>query len=406
MGIASLSRLARWPFAALMCSAIMGCSTEDSSNTSAVPRIFAPRADAWTISADPVLVLGTSPGSEFGSIADATFVDDQVAVADGIAQQVLLIDATGELVFRQGRSGLGPGEYRGLAGIRPVADTLLVFDMGNSRVSLLDGEGSLIRDLPVVSPPLGLRPVLIGATSEEIVLSERFPGAANPDLHAPKRGRDSVRLRWNSLADGSIRRIRWIPGEDEVSVRRSDGSHDALPVIFGRQGVAAFAHGLTWWGSTGEPVLFTESSEGTHLEHSWAWEPLPPDARSVDRAHDTLEAAIRSIPGRGRNPNSPFAAMAVASGLELLDELPHRDTLPVFADVFGGSDGSLWLTEYVTPADSVRMWLQLGPDASPQKWVRVPTHLRIRDISGDRVLAELTGTVGEPLLGVFEIQPR
>lgn len=100
------------------------------------------------------LRIGTidGPGTHtFGQIQDLSVAPDgSIFVADLHPQSVRQYDPAGRFVRQIGREGEGPGEYRSLLGIEVLSGgNLAVWDLGNRRISIYDGEGDFLRGIPV-----------------------------------------------------------------------------------------------------------------------------------------------------------------------------------------------------------------------------------------------------------------
>lgn len=97
-------------------------------------------SDAWTT---PLLKVGaTKSGTHpWERVVDAVFLaDGRLAVADGGANSVLVLDSLGAVEMRVGRPGQGPGEFQRLMSVAtPGGDTLIVEDDGNARLHTFSG---------------------------------------------------------------------------------------------------------------------------------------------------------------------------------------------------------------------------------------------------------------------------
>lgn len=72
----------------------------------------------------------------------ATTPDGQVWVYDAHASELIGFGDDGRMTRRIGRKGSGPGEFQMVLGLRSLRDgTLVVWDAGNSRVTLLEPDG-------------------------------------------------------------------------------------------------------------------------------------------------------------------------------------------------------------------------------------------------------------------------
>ena len=103
------------------------------------------------------LAIGTDPSGpeyEFAGIGPAAVSSSGslfVSVADGGEMPIRKYDELGRYLGRIGRTGSGPGEYRGVEGMAVVGDTLLVvLDRRNGRVTVFDTGGAYRRSFPAV----------------------------------------------------------------------------------------------------------------------------------------------------------------------------------------------------------------------------------------------------------------
>ena len=107
----------------------------------AVARVEAQSAPVWTVSATPVTAIGMVDGpadQELASVSGARRLrDGRVVIANGKPLELRIYDAHGTLLRRIGRTGDGPGEFRGRLDLLPAGgDSLLVYDQGSQRLSL------------------------------------------------------------------------------------------------------------------------------------------------------------------------------------------------------------------------------------------------------------------------------
>ena len=116
-----------------------------------------PAAPSWAIDSVPQLAIGVAEGDtllEFDRANSALqLADGRVVVANTGTNQVRFFDSTGAFVSAVGRRGQGPGEYSGaLTLYRADADSLIVYDGGNQRFSVVDSAGRFARVLKVELP--------------------------------------------------------------------------------------------------------------------------------------------------------------------------------------------------------------------------------------------------------------
>jgi 6-bladed beta-propeller len=110
------------------------------------------RVEPWTLG-DAVVIGGALESDErysFGRISGITVLDGRTYVADGQAKEVRVFDGGGRFLFRFGRNGEGPGEFRILDAIASAPDgTILTRDARLSRITRFDAEGRYLADYPL-----------------------------------------------------------------------------------------------------------------------------------------------------------------------------------------------------------------------------------------------------------------
>lgn len=109
------------------------------------------------VSLEPLATVGrmaTAAGEpsaeEFGRV-ESVMADDrgQIYVADGFAMEIRTFGPNGEFLRRIGRKGQGPGELEGIHGTAWLtADTMVVMDYGNARLSLMTSTGGVAGQWP------------------------------------------------------------------------------------------------------------------------------------------------------------------------------------------------------------------------------------------------------------------
>jgi hypothetical protein len=114
---------------------------------------------SWHLSARPSASLGGSD-IDFHRVQGAAFLPDGIVVADGGNSRLLLFSAAGVLHSTLGRKGSGPGEFQSLWSIQAFGDTVLAYDSGLHRVTLILG-GKIVQTIPI--PPYRQRTVEIQA---------------------------------------------------------------------------------------------------------------------------------------------------------------------------------------------------------------------------------------------------
>jgi hypothetical protein len=110
--------------------------------------VSAASASAQTLPLKRDLDIGTAEGepayefSRVGSIAVGN--DGTIFVANGATSSIRLFTPQGKFIRELGRRGNGPGEFQGVRLLQVMGDTLLLFDAGLQRTTLLDLSGKVL----------------------------------------------------------------------------------------------------------------------------------------------------------------------------------------------------------------------------------------------------------------------
>ena len=115
------------------------------------------------LESSPALSLGTAVGAQeeqFGKLQSAIRLSDgSIVVADEKNFELRIFDAAGSFIRKIGRRGEGPGDFRSVwALFRLPADTILVWDIIQHRLSWFTADGKLRRTLAVEHPASMLDP--------------------------------------------------------------------------------------------------------------------------------------------------------------------------------------------------------------------------------------------------------
>ena len=370
-----------------------------------------PGDESFRIAAEPSLVVGSDESLPLGRVSGAVFFGDGIAIADGQSYEVLVLDAAGRLLTRQGRNGEGPGEYKYLAGIARHADGLITWDAYHFRVTRLDASGGYVGETKLRRRGR-VRIEIVGAFGNSVmheIWQSGFPGGG---AVGPMEIRQPVAYEIARLSDGEVVFEHTLPGEEKWAARESDGVggyvHGGQPVIFGRTAVSAVTDRYAYLATTDSITITRYDEAGTAVEVSFEQPRESAEAAWVRFLSDSTRAYLESKgPGQmviaGRN----FLEVITEFSLGLLEDLPARPTLPAFSAMKGGADGLLWIREYPDPFQDQVAWVGFNEAWERKKRIAMPASLRIRDIldiAEDRVLVRAKGAFDEPLLEVYPIE--
>ena len=405
---------------AVSCLVLCAACVDEPSDPAAAGRdavadLFSawPGDESFRIAAEPSLVVGLDESLPLGRVSGAVFFADGIAIADGQAYEVLILDAAGRLLTRHGRNGEGPGEYKYLAGIARHADGLITWDAYHFRVTRLDASGRYVGETKLKTRGY-VRIEMAGAIGNSVLHEIWQSGFRGVGAVGPMEARQPVAYEIARLSDGEVVFEDTRPGEEKWAARESDGTggyvHGGPPVIFGRTAVAAVTDRYAYLATTDSIAITRYDEAGTAVEVSFEQPRESAEAAWVRFVRDTMRARLESGgPGQlviaGRN----FRETMTEFSLRLLEDLPARPTLPAFSAMKGGADGLLWIREYPDPFQDQVAWVGFNEAWERKKRIAMPASLRIMDvldISEDRVLVRAKGAFDETLIEVYPIEPE
>ncbi len=352
--------------------------------------------------------MGADESLPLGRISGAVFFGDGVAVADLQSHEVLILDAAGRLISRQGRHGEGPGEYRYLAGIARHGDGLVTWDANHFRATLLDASGGYVGETSLRRRGR-VRAEIVGAFGNSVLLEIWQTGFRGDGFVGPLEIRQPVAYEIARLSNGADVFEDTLPGEEQWAARESDGAggfwHGGPGVIFGRTAVSAVTDHYAYLATTDSMTMTRYDEAGTAEAVSFEQPRERAEEAWVQFVRDTLRAHTENIKAGqivlgGRN----FMESIREFRLDLLDAgLPARPTLPSFSAMRGGADGLLWIREYPNPFQDEVVWVGFREAWERKKRLVVPTKLNVLDLAEDRILVRAVGAHDQTLLEVYPI---
>ena len=384
-------------------------SDPEATGGAAATDLFSPwpSDEPLRIAAEPSLVVGSDESLPLGRVSGAVFFGDGIAIADGRSYEVLILDAAGRLLYRHGRNGEGPGEYKNLAGIARHADGLITWDAYYFRVTLLDATGGYVGETRL--RPLGReRSRIVGAFGNSVLHEISQMGFPGSGAVGPMEIRQPVAYEIARLSDGEVVFEGTRPGEEKWAAREDDGAggykHGGPPVIFGRTAVSAVTDRYAYLATTDSITITRYDEAGTAVAVSFEQPRERAEAAWVRFVRDTLQANLDSRgPGQLVVGGKNFVEVMTEFRRGLLEDLPARPTLPGFSAMRGGADGLLWIREYPDPLQDQVVWVGFSEAWERKKRLAMPASLHVLDFSEDRVLVRAKGAYDEALIEVYPI---
>lgn len=318
--------------------------------------------------------------------------DGTLLLADGREGRLLRVSADLDSVTTIGRKGAGPREYETPDALYAMAaDSTLMVDLGNGRLSVLAPDGSIVRTLPIAGgggPAMTIMmPGGVDAAGRIFFRQMEGPGAGPPD--------SATVARYDPASDRttSIARIK-LP---EMNVQTRGGSNDReqrmRPVPLspqdawtatpdGRLAVARSAGGAYW--------LEIHGPDGVARGPRIGYEPMP--VRNDDRQawiaelSGALGVSVEMENGRRRTTFSRGGAPSIDP-----DDLEWPEVKPAFpaGALRAGPGGRFWIERHVA-AGEPRAFDVLDPAGRRLGSVRLPDGRRLEGFGAEAVYLSRT----------------
>ena len=322
---------------------------------------------SWRVASDPVFRVGWAPGEpEFENITTGVILAaNRVVVGDRGSSLLRILSPSGTVEATMGGDGEGPGEFKSIAGMLHLsADSFLVVDTGNLRITFFDGE-DYVHDLRFVGRYGEASYSPIGRSGDRYILHSG--GASVRSLLDGKTG-----WRWSPLfsTDAQFEERDSIGATARFLVLEPD---DWNPVR--HYGFAVFTGGLIAYAQTDRPQVTWMDADGGIVQIA-RW-----DARlrpATDADWDGFERRIRA------RTNQPDQALFERQLRERRRDF--EGPMPLFLAAYGDRTGNVWFSEYDLSTLNVMTYFVLSREGEWLGSVTFPKEIRILQISDDRVL--------------------
>lgn len=350
------------------------------------------KVESIELSSAPLVTLGGQGGKEeevLFRVAGGGVVSDRgVVVLNAGANDLRLYERDGTLSWRQGREGQGPGEY-----VEPEAlfmlpgDSLVIWDARLSRVTVLDPNGRVVRDVTLRGRPSATEVVGVLSDGSLVVFRQRFAeevGSGSQQYYGHYSTYSASGDSLGALGVFPWRRLVTLPSSSEGDVRAVSAGP---PVFDSPTQVAATASGL-WVGTTKETELIwlNRSGERERVVRWVAGDRAVTDAVKQAYFDDLEERLGREISGSAIE-NRPFA-----------------DSLPSHGQLVSRTDGGVWMEEFVPPGtDAGNHWRVFDASGQLEGRVRLPPSAEVLWVSRDEVLLLEEDELGIEYVRLYEI---
>jgi hypothetical protein len=313
------------------------------------------------------LTLGGSDGVEFHRVVTILpLTRGGFVVVNGGTSELRFFDESGRLRSTVGRSGRGPGEYVGIrdAGLLP-GDTLVVFDPGARRISILNPDGGFARSFPLQAPFDGG-----GSATRMVALRNGTVMVGYSEIRQMAPQPTPTYFGQRLFAYSTMGQLRSPNG---VSLPESE--HFVQVTTPERGGVA-------YWDLAFGRVMSVRADSTSLLVgdgSDWTIQLRSADG-AVLRTHRLRRA---TVPVSASDKDAyRAAALAGSQGPErviaekMVAEMPYPKTKPSFRRLESDGSGRIWIETYPEVGQTESVWIRFAPSTRTTVALAFPARFR------------------------------
>jgi len=380
-------------------------SARDSAGVTIVesPSPASGPADRWTVSAEPVLSLGTQEGEgpeQFSKIGGVTRLSNgDVVVLEVQSEELRFFDGSGRALRTVGGKGDGPGELSWAQTMRRLpGDTLAVWDLGRQALNLFSADGEFIRrssmEARTAFPDAGWSSLMCGYAvlpDGGVIQCLDAGSAADPDPASTGLHRSAVRLAVVPRAMDRIDTLGLYWGRQSWHVRTDNGFYGGAPDPLLPTGFLAV-------GASPARVYVANNPEYS-IE---AW-----------NSHGHLDLIIRREGARrATTEEERTAGLDIAlQGFEgprrarARDAIGRIDSVPAVLGLAVGPGDELWVKrEPALPRAGPASFDVFDASGAFEGSVTVPVDLDLREVGRDYLLGLTKDSLDVPYVKVYRLE--
>ncbi len=366
------------------------------------PALSAPAACVITVGERPIVrITSADSGAHlFYSVSGGALLrNGRVAITSSGTQSVLLFDINGTLVRTFGRKGEGPSEFRSLAGLWRVNDSVvMVSDPRKSQVTFLSETLASPR-VTTLELASGVRwPAVVGVAGTSVIAingqvfenGQMGIGIVRPPYQFLRFARSGALLDTIAIApgrqfyvpsDNKARLTQAMPFGVDVLMATDTRRLFLLPTDAGR--ITAVGPGERARIGASSVAADAATRVGTHAGTYVATlpaTPVPVTRALVARYKKAREAAAQTANQR----------RMVAQ----LDFIPVPPTLPLADRLLVDREGRLWVRRFAIDDDAHAEWVVISSRDESVCTTHLPANLRVLDVANGQLLVVATDADG------------
>ena len=345
-------------------------------------------APSWETSG-PTLEIGTLDGDAeyqlFQIRGAVRLPDGRVVVANAGSHELRWYGPDGDHIRSVGSEGEGPGEFTGISFLARFGDSLLVYDRRQTRATIFDLEGALIRSNQIEGARF---PGVTGVFGDGSVL------AAGDAPMEPTGGSGVVRR-------DALVRLFDPNGVPVHEFGTFSGQESYISITADMAMVARFTGARSFQSSVvADRIVMgsTDQYEFRRYDRTGAVRSIVRlDRPQVAMTHQDYQAVkaqqLESVSEEGR---ARFA--------EFTEAQPEPETLPSFSRIMGDATGSVWIEDVLHPQADHQQWTVFNLDGTALNRIRFGKDFRLHEVGVDYVLGVATDELDVERLQLWRLE--
>lgn len=374
--------------ALMLFAASLGASSVQAQSRSSLAQ--------WTLATTPgVIIEGFGDSLPFATIAGAAITGDgSIVVADQRINRVFFFSRDGKPRASAGRTGSGPGEFRGIIWLgRCEPDTVSVFDPVLRRITRFSPTGDIVgsRSAAPQGPqgfwiPNGRMPYLLTCASGGAHALSTWPNGPLPQQLGPHRGRVSVAVATRASAPYTL--VGEFAGPERYRFKTSDG-----PRPFGKALHLAVSDSRLFVGTADSFVVRQFDLKGRPLpDIRWNAPQVPFTKEDKERYAGRAAWTLASVDVQRRMQQQ-------------MNALEFPEVLPAYDRFLLDDEQRLWVQASHAPTHRRRSWWGFDREGALIATLELPAEFSLLQLTSREALGTWTDEDGVQTVRRYALVP-